>query len=408
MRDGDCGERRARGRGRRMRVFAGVGAFGAVMALGAGQVASGLTITVSTVTSPTVTAPAVTTPTVTVPKTPAVTTPTVTVPKIPAVTTPTVTVPRTPRLPSTPTASTPVSAPKTTPAPRLSLPSTPRLPSTTNTSPIGGTRQSAPASALGGVPLLGAGGPAGAVAVGGQPIASSGFDLRPGSPALATGELAALARGGVLDSESLAAVLSQLQGCFYAISAMERRVLMLRSGLGGGPVFSRRAAGRVLGMSTAKVGRLERRGLRTLAGTAAHGGCVAGNALADVPAPLAILWSAVSPHSVVSGGQVGPGQLSGGTLAAVAPDWSSLRPASMPWGTLAVAIVAIGILTGIALILGGTTLRRRRRPPPSPLTLVQAPRESELFARRDDEIAIDAAARSGRRVAAVGRVRSRA
>ena len=70
-----------------------------------------------------------------------------------------------------------------------------------------------------------------------------------------------------------------LQGCLGALSGLERRVLMLRAGVGAGPPRTRSRVARRLDMSTRRVTRLEHRGVRNLRGLAGAGRCGAAAAL---------------------------------------------------------------------------------------------------------------------------------
>ena len=64
-----------------------------------------------------------------------------------------------------------------------------------------------------------------------------------------------------------------LQGCLPAVSGLERRVLVLRAGLGGRPAGSRRAVARQLEVSPRRVARAEARGLKRLRGAAQQSAC---------------------------------------------------------------------------------------------------------------------------------------
>jgi hypothetical protein len=71
----------------------------------------------------------------------------------------------------------------------------------------------------------------------------------------------------------LRAVLARLEGCFYALSRLERRVLVLRAGLNGRRAHSRSGVARRLNISRRGVRRTERRGLRRLRAAARRDGC---------------------------------------------------------------------------------------------------------------------------------------
>ncbi len=95
-------------------------------------------------------------------------------------------------------------------------------------------------------------------------------------------------RGGVLAAERpvrrerrLRRTVTRLRGCLDGLPTAERRVLVLRTGLGPRPARSRARVARVLDVSAGRVARLERRGLRRLRGLA-RDGC--GGATAPAPA----------------------------------------------------------------------------------------------------------------------------
>jgi hypothetical protein len=67
-------------------------------------------------------------------------------------------------------------------------------------------------------------------------------------------------------------VVGRLRGCLDGLPVLERRVLILRAGVGPGDPRSRARVARATDLSTRRVARLERRGLRRLRGLA-RGGC---------------------------------------------------------------------------------------------------------------------------------------
>ena len=77
----------------------------------------------------------------------------------------------------------------------------------------------------------------------------------------------------------------RLQGCFGGLSRLERRVLALRAGIGAGSPRTRTQVARRLDVSTRRVTRLERRGVRTLRGLAGAGRCGAGGGQSTAAAP---------------------------------------------------------------------------------------------------------------------------
>ena len=72
--------------------------------------------------------------------------------------------------------------------------------------------------------------------------------------------------------------MTRLRACLDGLPTLERRVLVLRAGLGPGRPRARARVARVLDLSAARVRRLERRGLRRLRGLA-RGGCGGGRDL---------------------------------------------------------------------------------------------------------------------------------
>jgi len=84
--------------------------------------------------------------------------------------------------------------------------------------------------------------------------------------------------------------VTHLRGCLDDLPTAERRVLVLRTGVGARHARSRAGVGRALDLSPRRVGRLERRGLRRLRALARGGRCVGGGstrpgALAPAPTP---------------------------------------------------------------------------------------------------------------------------
>jgi Sigma-70, region 4 len=65
----------------------------------------------------------------------------------------------------------------------------------------------------------------------------------------------------------------QLQGCLGRVPRLERRVLVLRAGVGIAHTRSRAQVARITGIRRARVARLERRGLRKLRALGRAGAC---------------------------------------------------------------------------------------------------------------------------------------
>ena len=269
--------------------------------------------------------PPTTTPTVTVPSvtTPVGTTPSVTTPKLttPTVTTPTRTTPTvtTPSL-TTPSVTTPVAT-----IPSATVPATTSAPVTSATSkaspPVDGvTRRAAGTSGAAGGPASAApnvtapatsGGPAGSSGPAGSGAAAS--------PPVATDPRAALARGrngtrpsgtsprhSARDRRLAAAragrrlrrLVARLRGCLHTLGSGARRLLSLRAGLDG-PVRSPAATARLLRVSMAREGRLERRALGALRHSAVTG--CAGSAASS---PGGSTGAFVPPSASTSGAAV--------------------------------------------------------------------------------------------------------
>ncbi len=75
------------------------------------------------------------------------------------------------------------------------------------------------------------------------------------------------------------------RGCLDGLPALERRVLVLRSGVGSRRARTRARVGRALDLSAQRVGRIERRGLRRLRGLG-DGGCGGGGSAPSAGAPV--------------------------------------------------------------------------------------------------------------------------
>jgi hypothetical protein len=74
-----------------------------------------------------------------------------------------------------------------------------------------------------------------------------------------------------------------MQGCLDGLAAGERRVLVLRAGLGAAPALSRSDVARRLGLPVPQTGRIERRGLRRLEALDGAGRCDDGRRAAASP-----------------------------------------------------------------------------------------------------------------------------
>ena len=86
---------------------------------------------------------------------------------------------------------------------------------------------------------------------------------------------ATIARHSARRERRLRRTVTRLRACLDGLPTLERRVLVLRAGLGPRHPRPRARVARVLDVSTTRVRRLERRGLRRLRGLA-RGGCGGG------------------------------------------------------------------------------------------------------------------------------------
>jgi hypothetical protein len=96
--------------------------------------------------------------------------------------------------------------------------------------------------------------------------------------------------------------VARLQGCLARVPRAERRVLVLRAGIGIARTRSRAEVARMTGLQRARVARLERRGLRQLRALGRAGACAVSSGGAEsafAGAPLA--------GSTRSGGPAGRG-----------------------------------------------------------------------------------------------------
>jgi hypothetical protein len=171
----------------------------------------------------------------------------------------------------------------------------------------------------------------------------------------------------------------RLSGCLDALQRAERRVLVLRAGLGAGPARSRRGAARMLNVRTERVRRLERRGMRQIrklardgcgggAATDPSGGRLVaasagdgGGAGADGAAPSAARDSAGAAPRNGGGGQSGAapngrGGVRGESDARVPPLASGGKPGTDL--TLAILLVLLAAAAGFAMPHLRSTLRR--------------------------------------------------
>jgi hypothetical protein len=88
----------------------------------------------------------------------------------------------------------------------------------------------------------------------------------------------ALAHGS-LTRHQLTQVVARLHGCLGQLAPTQRRVLVLRAGLGSRPALSPTQVARRLGLGVAQTRRIERRALQRLGALDGAGRCVAGGAV---------------------------------------------------------------------------------------------------------------------------------
>jgi hypothetical protein len=233
------------------------------------RAASQPAVTLPSLTLPTVTTGSVTVPSVTVPSVivPSVTVPSVTVPMVivPSVTTPSI---------STPSVSSPpVDAPV---LPRPTAPSGAIPGPAARPSAIAGSG----APATGGAPASDRSARAGTGR--GRSTAAAGASRR--------GRAGRRALRILRRDRALRHVVLRLSSCLGRMPRTERRVLVLRAGVGIAHTRSRREVARIIGLGGARVATLERRSLRRLRALAHEGACAA----ASAPAPVGLLGGLAS------------------------------------------------------------------------------------------------------------------
>jgi hypothetical protein len=158
----------------------------------------------------------------------------------------------------------------------------------------------------------------------------------------------------------------RLQGCFYALSGLEHRVLSLRAG----ERRSRPAVAKRLGLATARVGRAERSGLRSLRRADRATGCSAAAAIALGGAGTAIARGVPregatglfgAGDATPGGTGAGEGAVAGRRTAGPSPAPGRLPTAAGIGGASGdgappVILLALLALAGTAILL----VRRRR------------------------------------------------
>jgi hypothetical protein len=90
-------------------------------------------------------------------------------------------------------------------------------------------------------------------------------------------------------------IVRRLDACLPEIAAAQRRVLVLRAGVGPAPVRSRAQVARRLGVPVARVARLERRGVRTLRRLDRATNCAPGAGPAPAAGGVSVLAGLAAP-----------------------------------------------------------------------------------------------------------------
>jgi hypothetical protein len=177
-------------------------------------------------------------------------------------------VPSVPQLPSAP--QLPGISPSTS-VPDVSGGST--LPSVStrspSTSPSGASAPSSGSSSGGSGATSTGSGATSAGGSGGGTSSGAGGGAAPGTPAAR--RHASVRRHRV--ERRLRKTVDRLQGCLGGLGRLERRVLVLRAGVGAGPPRTRSRVARRLDLSTRRVTRLEHRGVHRLRSLAGAGRC---------------------------------------------------------------------------------------------------------------------------------------
>ena len=205
-------------------------------------------------------------------------------PEVPSVPVPSVPVPvPVPSVPAPPAANRlPVPAPQV-PAVRVPLPTAPQsssggsaAESVSRAAPSGSGGRSGPTSAARGGRAAEASGRAGAGAAGvrspGRRARGSGAGAAAGAAQARDREAPRVRRRERRRQQRLRRTVGRYRTCLDGLPALERRVIVLRTGLGAGDPRTRAGVGRRLDISARRVGRLERRALRRL-----RGGCGGGS-----------------------------------------------------------------------------------------------------------------------------------
>jgi hypothetical protein len=161
--------------------------------------------------------------------------------------------------------------------------------------------------------------------------------------------------------------VARLRGCLGELGADERRVLALRAGLGPGAALSRPQVARRLGLGVARVGSIERRGLRRLGALDGASACAAAastmSSLPLVPPPAFLgVADAASASDVGAGARHGshPRFGVGGVVAHGGGGGRSGFGALPPIGPhdAATLLIALMLIVSMLLVTLGLLVRR--------------------------------------------------
>src|SRR5437763_1469479 len=196
------------------------------------------------------------------------------------------------QLPSPPQVSVP-QAPSTPSVPHVQAPSTPSVPQvhTPSTPSVGGATHTV-GGATGALPRAGtsSGGGGGGATGGGSPSTSTGGSggntpsgsSHPNGQASVPPSVQRLRnRHARLRDLILQAMVHKFHACLGSLPAFDRRLLVMRAGLGGAAPMSRAAAAQKLGISGRRAGQIEKRSVRSLKSHCTAGGPAAGGGFAS-------------------------------------------------------------------------------------------------------------------------------
>lgn len=250
-----------------------------------------------------------------------------------------------PTLPSAPSLPSNVTSPLLPPPVASQLPPLPLLPATL--SPLPG-------------PIPAVSRPSAPLVVAMQGPSESPLVAASGTPGL-TGQASSVTRSR--SAERLRATLTSLDGCFYVLTRLERRVLVLLAGLKRSRAYSPPEVAARLDISRRRVGRIERRGLRRLKRTARADGCGDGVSIASalsvsggLPASLGIVSSPTAGREIPfakTGRGANPFMP---PLLDDLPAPAQARSIGSTW-----VIVALAIATLILFTIAGRELRKTPR-----------------------------------------------